>query len=279
MKKLLIIVFLFCLANCLAEPGLHIYYLDVGQGDATVILCDDQVMMIDGGDATWSQFIYSFLRNTLGIDNIDVMIATHPHADHVGGLAAALNACSVGVLYTSELDYDTKSWQSVLKYAEAQGTPVIIPYPGDEFDLGGAVVQIVGPLWYHNNLNDLSLIIRLIYGDSVFLFMADAEIEAEMDLVDAGIDISADVLRVGHHGSDTSSCQPFLDAVDADIAVISVGKENKYGHPNEDVLERLKGKMVYRTDLDGTVECFSDGETIWFERENSASREVFGIGH
>ena len=97
--------------------GLEVYFLDVGQGDATVILCDGEVMMVDGGPPSASQFIYSFLRNTLQVDHIDVMIATHPHADHVGGLAAALNACSVDVLYTSETNYDTKAWQSVLKYA------------------------------------------------------------------------------------------------------------------------------------------------------------------
>jgi len=149
-----------------AEAGLRIYFLDVGQGDASIAVCDGVVMMIDGGDPAHSQYIYSFLRNTLGISDIEVMIASHPHSDHVGGLAAALNACSVGVLYTPELDYDTKAWQSVIKYANAQGTPILIPLPGDEFDLGGASVQILGPLWHHNDINNMSLIVKICYGNT-----------------------------------------------------------------------------------------------------------------
>ena len=192
-------------------------------------VCEGAVMIVDGGPPSASQFIYSFLRNTLKIDHIDVMIATHPHADHVGGLSAALNACSVDVLYTSETNYDTKAWQSVLKYADAQGTPVIIPYPGDSFDLGSATVEILGPLWYHNSLNDLSLIIKITYGDTSILITGDAEWEAEHDLLDAGIDVSADVLRVGHHGSNTSTSYQFLRAVAPTYGIISVGAETPMG--------------------------------------------------
>ena len=121
---LLTSMFSFVIAE--GDTGLYAYFLDVSQGDATVIVCDGEVLMIDGGPPSASQFIYSFLRNTLQTNHIDVMIATHPHADHVGGLSAALNACVVDVLYTSEINYDTKAWQSVLKYADAQGTPVVI---------------------------------------------------------------------------------------------------------------------------------------------------------
>lgn len=256
------------IASCEAPAqGLEVYFLDVGQGDATVILCDGEVMMVDGGPPSASQFIYSFLRNTLQVDHIDVMIATHPHADHVGGLAAALNACSVDVLYTSETNYDTKAWQSVLKYADAQGTPVIIPYPGDTFSVGEATVEILGPLWYHNNLNDLSLIVKVIYGNTSLLITGDAEWEAEHDLLDAGIDVSADVLRVGHHGSNTSTSYQFLRAVAPTYAVISVGADNTYGHPDEETLSKLDDAdvTVFRTDQLGTITCESDGIEIHFD--------------
>ena len=246
--------------------GLYAYFLDVGQGDATVIVCDGEMMIVDGGPSSASQFIYSFLRNTLQIDHIDVMIATHPHADHVGGLSAALNACSVDVLYTSETNYDTKTWQSVLKYADAQGTPVVIPYPGDTFDLGSATVEILGPLWYHNELNDMSLIIKITYGNTSFLITGDAEWEAEHDLLDAGVDISADVLHVGHHGSSTSTSYQFLRAVAPTYGIISVGADNSYGHPTEETLSRLAdaGMVVLRTDQLGTIVCYSDGTELTF---------------
>lgn len=126
----------------IAESGLQVYFLNVGQGDSSILICDNEVLMIDGGDSSCSQYIYSFLRNTLALDHIDVMIATHPHADHVGSLSAALNACTVEVLYTSEIEYDSETWQSVVRYANDQGTPVIIPEAGDEFYIGKARVLI-----------------------------------------------------------------------------------------------------------------------------------------
>lgn len=158
-------------------------------------------------------------------------------------------------------------WQSVLKYADAQGTPVIIPYPGDTFSIGEATVEILGPLWYHNSLNDLSLIVKVIYGNTSFLITGDAEWEAEHDLLDAGIDVSADVLRVGHHGSNTSTGYQFLRAVAPTYAVISVGADNIYGHPDEETLSRLADAdvSVFRTDQLGTIVCFSNGEELSFD--------------
>ena len=210
MKRILaIIIGLFFLANT-AFAELAIHFLDVGQDDAAIVLYDGAAMMIDGGESKHSQFIYSYLRNTLGLEYLDVMIASHPHADHVGGLAAALNACIVDVLYTPEIDYPTITWNNVLKYAKAQGTPIVIPMSGDIFNLGGAQVEIFGPLWYSNNTNDLSLVLRITYGDTSFLFTGDAEWDEEHDLVDAGMDLKADVLKVCHHGSNSSSSYVFL---------------------------------------------------------------------
>ena len=250
----------------LSETGLRIYFLDVGQGDAAVIICDGEAMMIDGGDSKHSSYIYSFLKNTLELEEIKIMVASHPHADHVGGLAAALNACPVGVLYTPVIEYDTKVWNSVIKYAEAQGTPILIPEPGEELVLGSAVVTILGPIWYSNNMNNLSLIVKITYGDTSFLFTGDAEWDEEHDLIEAGIDVSADVLKVAQHGSETSTSYLFLREVSPTYAVISVSKESQYGHPTSAVLSRLEdaGTIIYRTDLHGTIECFSDGETITF---------------
>ena len=200
------------------------------------------------------------------LEEIKIMIASHPHADHVGGLAAALNACPVGVLYTPVIEYDTKTWESVLKYAEAQGTPILIPEPGEELALGNATVTILGPIWYSNNMNNLSLIVKICYGNTSFLFTGDAEWDEEHDLIEAGVDVSADVLKVAHHGSDTSTSYVFLREVSPTYAIISVSNESQYGHPTSAVLSRLEdaGAIVYRTDLSGTIECFSDGKTITF---------------
>ena len=277
MSKSLKVLCLFCLSLFLilalipaqaepAETGLHIYFLDVGQGDAAIILCDGEAMMIDGGDSKHSSFIYSFLRNKLELEEIKIMVASHPHADHAGGLAAALNACSVGVLYTPVNEYNTKTWHSVIKYAEAQGTPILIPEPGEQLVLGDATVDILGPIWYSSNMNDLSLIIKITYGSTSFLFTGDAEWDEEHDLIEAGIDMSADVLKVAHHGSDSSTSYVFLREVAPTYAVISVSKESQYGHPHSETLSRLAdaGVIVYRTDLQGTIECVSDGKTVTF---------------
>ena len=223
-------------------------------------------MMIDGGDSKHSSFIYSFLRNKLELEEIKIIVASHPHADHAGGLAAALNACPVGVLYTPVIEYDTKTWHSVIKYAEAQGTPIVIPEPGEQLALGGATIDILGPIWYSSNMNDLSLIIKITYGSTSFLFTGDAEWDEEHDLLEAGIDISANVLKVAHHGSDSSTSYVFLREVAPTYAIISVSKESQYGHPHSETLNRLEdaGVIVYRTDIQGTIECISDGETISF---------------
>ena len=201
----LLVLFNFSFTSSEAEQNsdLHIYFLDVGQGDAAVVLCEGYAMIIDGGDSQHSAYIYSFLHNTIEVNHIDVMIASHPHMDHVGGLAAALNACYVDLIYSPVLDYDTKAWNSVKKYAEIQGTPIVVPDAGDEFDL---------------------------------LFTGDAEWEAEHDLLNAGVDLSADVLKVGHHGSESSTSYWFLREVSPSYAVISVGKENQYGHPSENTI-------------------------------------------
>ena len=264
----LLVLFNFSSASSEAaqDSDLHIYFLAVGQGDAAVVLCEGYAMIIDGGDSQHSAYIYSFLHNTIEINHIDVMIASHPHMDHVGGLAAALNACYVDLIYSPVLDYDTKAWNPVKKYAEIQGTPIVVPDAGDEFDLGELHVQILGPLHCYADINNMSLIIKITFGNTSFLFTGDAEWEAEHDLLNAGVDLSADVLKVGHHGSESSTSYWFLREVSPSYAVISVGKENQYGHPSENTIRKLQDADVniIRTDLSGLVECVSDGEQVAF---------------
>lgn len=272
---LLIVACVFINTSAFAESNLTIHFLDVGQGAAAIIQCDGEVMMFDGGSAGNSSFIYSYLQNTLGIEHIDVMVASHPHEDHIGGLSGALNACSVGTIYSPVTEYDIKTFSSLLKYAGKQGLSLTIPAVGDTFTVGSAVATFLSPAKAYDNTNDLSLVVRIVYCDTSFLFTGDAEWDAEHDMVDAGLELSSTLLSVGHHGSNTSSSYVFLREVMPEYAVISVGKDNSYGHPSEDVLSRLRdvGALVYRTDLQGTITCVSDGHTLSFETEKNVTAD------
>ena len=248
---------------------LHIYFMDVGQADATIITCGDMALMIDGGNSGDSSLIYSMLRNVLGIEHIDYMIATHPHEDHVGGLSGALKACTVDILYTPVMEYDTKAFNSMMDKAHTQGTTILSPQSGDTFYIGSAAVEILAPLKSYDTCNDMSIVVRVIYGDTRFLFTGDIELEAEHDIANADIDLSADVLKVSHHGSSNSSSYVFLREAMPTYAIISVGKGTSYEHPSEDTLSRLRdvGAMIMRTDEMGTIECISDGNSIVFYQE------------
>ena len=282
MKKILSLLLLMLLmftAGCgtvASAENLVVYFLDVGQADAAILQCGDEVMMIDGGESSDSSLIYSYLTKTLGITHIDYMIATHPHSDHIGGLSGALNACSVGVVYSPVRSYDSKQFSSLVKYTQKQGRDLTVPKVGDSFSFGDAQVQFLSPMKEYSNINDSSIVVRIIHGINTFLFAGDAEWEAEHDMVDSGYDLSATVLKVGHHGSDTSSSYVFLREVMPKYAVISCGEGNSYGHPTEAVLSRLRdvGAQVFRTDLQGDVVFVSDGTTLSFGTEKYADAQM-----
>lgn len=256
---IMLFVFLTGILNT-TQADIEVHFLDVGQGDAILIVCDGEAMLIDGGGPSSGQFIYAYLREHVA--ELIYMISTHPHADHVGGLAAALNAVPVGVIFSPVDAWDTKVFENFVNYAEMQGTPIVCPNEGDGFKLGGADVMVLHCWPEAWETNDMSIMLRVDYGDTSFLFTGDAEYMSEYIMLDSGWELKADVLKVGHHGSDTSSTQEFIDAVQPDYAVISCGKNNPYGHPAEEVLERLKECTVLRTDELGTVIMLSDGENI-----------------
>ncbi len=244
---------------------LTVRFLDVGQGDAALLTCGDSAMLIDGGTPSSSSFLVAYLKE-LGIDRLDYLICSHPHEDHAGGLSGPLNTCTVDHVLSPTAEYSSKSFESFVKYTAKQGLEVEIPAAGDVFSFGKATVTVLGPTREYEETNNTSLVLRIDFGETSFLFTGDMERQAEADLLDSGAVLSADVLKVGHHGSDTSTSYPFLREIMPEYAVISVGEDNSYGHPDENTLSRLRdaGCTVYRTDLQGTVTAVSDGQRIAF---------------
>lgn len=277
---LLVMTLLFSVSGTATTENLMIHFLDVGQADAAILQCGDEVMMIDGGNSADSSLIYSYLTNTLGIRHIDYMIATHPHEDHVGGLSGALNACSVGCVYSPVTSYDSKPFSSLMKYMQQQGLEMTVPDVGSTYAFGDAQVQFLSPARQYSDINGCSIVVRIVHGSNAFLFTGDAEWDAEHDMVASGHELSSAVLKVGHHGSDTSSSYTFLREVMPTYAVISCGEDNAYGHPAESALSRLRdvGASVYRTDVQGGIVCISDGSTLTFATERKASADSLWHG-
>lgn len=244
------------------------HFIDVGQADAELVICDGKTMLIDGGNAEDSNLIVSYLRG-LNINHLDYVICTHAHEDHAGGLAGALHECSADNVFCSVRSYDSKAFKNFKRYAEEQGREIEIPKTGDSFALGESRVEIFGPIKEYEDTNNKSIVMKVTYGNTSFLFTGDAEREAEQDMIDAGLDLSADVLKVGHHGSNTSSSYMFLREIMPKYAVISCGKNNSYGHPHEEPLSRLRdaGAKIYRTDESGHIIARSDGENVTFETQ------------
>jgi len=260
-----------------ADSYFEIHYIDVGQADAALVLCDGEAMLIDGGNAADSNLIYAYLKKH-SIENLDYMICTHPHEDHVGGLAGALNYAKVDTVYAPVLSYESKAFSNFLANLQKQGVSITVPSPGDSFSLGSASVKILGPINPSDDPNNSSIVLRLEYGKTSFLFTGDAEREEEQDLLDAGSTLASTVLKVGHHGSANSTTYPFLREISPRYAVISVGKDNTYGHPTQAALSRLRDADVtlYRTDMQGDIICSSDGETVSFKVEKNAAADTYG---
>lgn len=248
--------------------GLTVRFLDVGQADATVIhLPNGETMLIDAGTWDSSDKVISYIRRAR-VTEIDYAVGTHPHSDHIGGLADVLNIFEVEKLYMPNVVNNSKSFENVLDAVEENDIDVYTAKAGVviyEDDI--TKVSILGPAGdEYEELNDYSAIVKIEYGETSFLFTGDAEKLAEEEIVS---DVKANVLKVGHHGSNSSSSANFLKRVSPEIAVISVGADNGYNHPSKKVLNRLKsvGAKVYRTDLNGDIVIKSDGVNINVEEE------------
>lgn len=258
----------------------EIHFIDVGQADSALVLCDGKAMLIDGGNAEDSSLLYTYLKNH-NITHLDYVIGSHAHEDHIGGIAGALNYATVDVAYCPATSYDTKAFGNFVKALDNHGVSITVPSAGDSFNLGSASCSILAVNTDNSDPNNTSLILRIVYGDTSFLFTGDAEREVEQAILNSGTNINSTVLKVGHHGSDSSTSYVWLREIMPQYAVISVGKDNSYGHPTEDVLSRLRDAEVttFRTDLQGDIICVSDGQAVTFTVERNADADVFsGIG-
>ena len=273
MKRILALIFCLLLLPCSARGELTIYFIDVGQGDSALIVCDGDSMIIDGGIP--GSKVYSFIKDH-NITRLEYMVATHPDEDHVGGLAGVLNAVPVETIFSPVKDWNTKAFGDFKKYAEKQGAPISVPYVGDEFYLGGATFTILSCDTSAKKPNEMTICLRLDYGETSFLFTGDVEGYALYQLTSLNVPLKSTVLKVSHHGSENSNPEDFLNLVNPEYAVISCGKNN-YGHPAEATLNLLKNHDVnlFRTDLQGTITCVSDGQTIDFKTEHKAQSDLF----
>ena len=264
-----------------AEGGIfEIHFIDVGQADSALVICDGRYMLIDGGNAEDSDLVYAYLERH-GAKQLDLMVASHAHEDHIGGLSGALNYASVDTALCPVTEYSSKVFQNMVDYLGQQGKSITVPQPGDKFNLGSAQVEILGPVKEYDNTNDTSIVLRIDYGETSFLFTGDMETGAERDLIEAGAKLDATVLKAGHHGSDTSSSYVFLREVMPQYTVVSVGEGNSYGHPSEEVLSRFRdlGTEVYRTDMQGHIIAESDGKTVTFRTEKVADTATNPAGN
>ena len=243
--------------------GLYVHYIDVGQGDSELVCCNGEYMLIDAGEPEAADAVLEYLDRH-GIDKLDYLVCTHSHSDHCGGLDAVVESLEVETVFTSPYAGDSPSYEIFTDAVYGAGLELTVPELGESYRLGEASFSFIGPVEDYDNTNDDSLVMRLEYGDTSFLYTGDMTAKAEKDLINDGASLRCDVLKVGHHGSSGSSCYQFLYEAQPGIGVISCEKGNSYGHPHEETLSRLDDAdvTVYRTDLEGSIVIFSDGMKV-----------------
>lgn len=241
-----------------------VHFIDVGQADAALVECDGETMMIDGGNAADSNLIAAYLKKQ-DVTELNYVVCSHAHEDHVGGLSGALSVAKADNIYAPKTEANSKAYKNFKKKAEEQNVEIKHPNVGDEIQLGSSTVEFLGPIDENGkDLNSTSIVLKITYGNTSFLFTGDAEKDEEEEILNSGADLKSTVLKVGHHGSSTSTSYPFLREVMPQYAVISVEKGNSYGHPHEETLSKLSdaGVEVYRTDENGDIVMTSDGNSI-----------------
>ncbi|CAM3991159.1 MBL fold metallo-hydrolase [Alkalicoccus chagannorensis] len=257
-----------------AHASLEVHFIDAGQADATLFIMEDGTgdplhLLLDAGH--WQDLLVVEYLDGLGIEHLDVLASTHPHADHIGQMDSILGSIDVGEVWMSGDEHDTQTFAKTVDAVEASGVRYEEPRRGDVFDLGPLTVNILHPERVTGDFHEGSLAASFTFGNHTLLFTGDAEAPSEVDMLEADLDLEADVLQLGHHGSSTSTIPSFLEAVDPAAAVASAGVDNQYGHPHEEVLDLLQEHRVdvYGTYSHGTIVMRSDGDVLDVETERS----------
>lgn len=243
---------------------LNVHFIDVGQGDSILLESNGVYVLVDAGEKSAAGTVCEYLERC-GVKSIDYVIATHPHSDHCGGLAQVISTFDCKNFITVETDQQTSTWLDALYAVDDNDVNYIDAKVGATYSFGEASFEILAPNSdFYEGYNNYSVVIKAVCGNNSFLLTGDAETVSELEMLNAGADIEADVLKVGHHGSSTSSDPLFLNAVSPKCAVISCAKDNDYGHPHSETMSALNGRNipVYRTDESGTIVISSDKENL-----------------
>lgn len=253
------------------EGELRGHFIDIGQGDSILLDCGETEILIDGGDK--SPGVVGYLNNYVD-GALEVMVATHPHADHIGGLIAVLDAFEVEEIWLNGDTSTSKTYQDFMSLVNTEGASVYEAERGNSIEVGVLSFLILHPVRpLVDDTNNNSIVFRLSYGNVDFLFTGDAEQEAEASILESGLTVQADILKVGHHCSRTASSAQFLDAVKPQVAIYMAGEGNRYGHPHKEALSALTqaGAMIYGTDINGTIIVTTDGEAYTLQPGKQAA--------
>ena len=243
---------------------MKVHFIDVGQGDSILVQVNDKNLLIDSGPKSEKKKLVDYL-DSLYIPEFDYVIATHPHEDHIGNMSYIINNYKIINFYSPKAQNNTSAFESMAESLARKNIKImILKTDTNSINLGeNTLVEVLSPnLNSYDNLNNYSPVIKISYGNNSFLFTGDAEESIEKELSSKSFNLKSDLLKIGHHGSSTSTSEIFLEKVNPKITVISVGKDNTYGHPTKETLENIKNTRVFRTDLDGSIVVISDGESL-----------------
>lgn len=271
--KFLPLIFIILLCSCTLPHSnstqlMEIHYIDVGQGDAILVQVNDKNLLIDSGPKESSSNLFNYLHS-LNINKLDYVIATHPHEDHIGNMYSVIKKFDIGEFFAPKVTHSSKSFERMVESLISKNKKInVFDTNTTSINLGENIyISIYSPSKkdYGNNLNLYSTVFRIQYGNTSFLFTGDAEKNNEDEILNSYSSIRSNVLKIAHHGSSTSTSQAFLEAVNPEITIISVGSDNSYNHPNSKILNLLNsiGTKVYRTDKDSTIILISDGTNIY----------------